>query len=82
VQDCADLLSDPQLAHRGHFQQLPHTHLGELPFDRAGFRLSEHPGGFDRAAPDLGEHSLELLRELLGLSDAAIERLQEDGVVY
>ena len=34
-----------------------------------------------RPAPQLGEHTDEVLNEILGLSDAAIGRLHDDGVV-
>jgi len=81
VQGLAELLDDPQLAHRGHFVPLPHVHLGELPFERSGFRLSESPGGFTRAGPNLGEHDREVLGGLLGLSDAEIDDLVAREIV-
>jgi len=81
VQDCSDLLEDPQLRFRGHFQPLVHARLGELPFERCGFRLSGSPGGFRRAGPLLGEHSSEVLGGILGLSEPEIRRLEEQGVV-
>jgi benzylsuccinate CoA-transferase BbsF subunit len=81
VQSFADLLDDPQLAHRGHFVPLRHVHLGEMPFERSGFRLSASPGGFERPGPNLGEHNREVLGGVLGLADAEIEDLAARDVV-
>lgn len=75
VQTLADLLEDPQLAHRGHFVPLRHVHLGELPFERAGFRLSGGSGALRAPGPNLGEHTTALLGELFGLTLPEIARL-------
>jgi len=81
VQDFSDLLADPQLAHRGHWVPLRHVHLGELRFERSGFRLSGGSGGFQRPGPNLGEHNDAILREILGLTGEQIEQLVADGAV-
>jgi benzylsuccinate CoA-transferase BbsF subunit len=81
VQTFADLLDDPQLAHRGHFVPLRHVHLGEMPFERSGFRLSASPGGYERPGPNLGEHNREVLGGVLGLSDGEIDDLTARDVV-
>jgi benzylsuccinate CoA-transferase BbsF subunit len=81
VQDFDALLADPQLAHREHFVPIRHAPLGELIFERSGFRLSESPGGFRRPGPNLGEHNREVLGGILGLSDAEIEALASREIV-
>jgi len=81
VQSFADLLEDPQLAHRGHFVPLRHVHLGELLFERSGLRLSASPGGYRRAGPNLGEHNREVLGGVLGLCDDEIHDLAARDVV-
>ncbi len=81
VQGSRELVRDPQLAHRRHFVTLDHAALGPLPYERSGFRLSASPGGFDDSGPLLGEDNDVVLGEILGLSDAEIERLVADGVV-
>ena len=44
-------------------------------------RLSDTPVVPPRAPPTLGQHSDAVLRDWLGLDDAAIARLREDGAV-
>lgn len=46
-----------------------------MPYRFTGMKLA-----VERRAPDLGEHTNETLRELLGLDDAALTRLAELGV--
>lgn len=81
VQDFADLLADPQLAHREHFVALRHAHLGELPFERSGFRLTESPGELRSPGPDLGAHNEAVLGGILGLRRDEIERLVREEIV-
>ena len=81
VQTLDDLLADPQLAHRGHFEEIEHAHLGRLRFERSGFRLSENPGGLDRPGPNLGEHNQRVLGEYLGLDAVEIAALAELGAL-
>ncbi len=49
VEDFGDVHSDPQVAHRDHFIALTHPFLGDGLYERNGFRLSDAPGGYDRA---------------------------------
>ncbi len=81
VQNAADLLRDPQLAHREHFVPVRHEALGELPLDRCGFRLSACSGSFRTPGPALGAHNTAVLGGVLGLSRAEIDQLVEQGVV-
>ena len=80
VQDFKDLVDDPQLAHRGHFVELEHAALGRLEFERRGYRLSETPGGVHAPGPLLGEHTRSVLRDVLGLDEQEIDRMQAEGV--
>ena len=81
VQDWQDLFDDPQLASRGHFERLDHAVLGECWYQHNGFRLSDAPAHYSQPAPTLGEHSDEVLREVLGLSAKRIAELRETGAV-
>jgi crotonobetainyl-CoA:carnitine CoA-transferase CaiB-like acyl-CoA transferase len=81
VQDWQDLLDDPQLRDRGHFERLEHTTLGECWYQHNGFRLSEAPARYGRPSPTLGEHTEEVLRDVLGLSPAELAELERSGGV-
>jgi crotonobetainyl-CoA:carnitine CoA-transferase CaiB-like acyl-CoA transferase len=49
--------------------------------DGAAFRGDLMVGPAIRKAPDLGEHTRQIARELLGLDDAEIDRLLAAGVL-
>ncbi|VTU45667.1 Succinyl-CoA:(R)-benzylsuccinate CoA-transferase subunit BbsF (plasmid) [Variovorax sp. SRS16] len=82
VQDAHDVVRvDPQLAHRQHWVRMPHAEMGESIYNNLPFRLSRTPVRPTRPAPLLGEHTREVLHDLLGLSDAEIDGLQAQGVL-
>ncbi len=81
VQNFDDVLNDPQLAHRDHFQKLTHSRLGELSFERSALRFSENPGSVARPGPLLGEHTRVVLKEILGASPEQIDRWIRDEVL-
>ena len=82
VQDARDVTRhDPQLAHRGHWVRLPHAEMGESIYNNLPFRFSRLSVQPSRPAPLLGEHTHEVLRDVLGLSDAEIGVLQEQQVL-
>ena len=60
----------------------PHPALGDVQLVRSPINLSAlpHPEAFHHAAPDPGEHTVELLNEF-GVDTAAIERLKNEGVI-
>jgi len=45
-------------------------------------RMSLTPGKVRGVAPLMGEHTHEIARNLLGLSDAEIKKLDEEKVLY
>lgn len=71
---------DPQAKHLRMTRPVRHKVLGEMQLLRSPINLSAfaHPEAFERAAPDNGEHTTELLREL-GYDDQAIEKMKEQG---
>ena len=82
VQDAHDVTRvDPQLAHRGHWVRLPHAEMGESLYNNLPFRFSRVPVRPRRPAPLLGEHTREILRDLLGFTDAEMDRLQAEQVL-
>jgi benzylsuccinate CoA-transferase BbsF subunit len=81
VQTFDDLLDDPQLAARGHFETLRHVHLGEMPFEHCAIRPAESPPRLRTPGPNLGEHTQTILRGILGMNAGEIEALVERGVL-
>ena len=80
VQSCADLHLDPQLARRIAFPLVDHPEMGRTPYETWAFRLGRDPAP-PRRAPLLGEHTEEVLTELLGLSREEIARLTAAGIL-
>ncbi|MGW0948906.1 crotonase/enoyl-CoA hydratase family protein [Streptomyces sp. NPDC002623] len=78
----AELLTDPHLAERGFFTELRQPTLDEpLPTEARpahSLHLADPPL---RPAPLAAEHTRELSRELLGLTDEETERLVDRGVL-
>ena len=81
VQRSSDLLADPQLAHRRFFRPLPHCEMGELPYERHQFRIDGCDSGPRCAAPCLGEHTVEVLQDILGLTDEELAEVAASGAL-
>lgn len=80
VMELADLEQDPHLQAVGLFEDYDHPTQGRVRQVRAPFTTRDVGTGADRPPPELGEHSLEVLREA-GLSEAHIDALRARGVV-
>jgi len=81
VQTSQDLFEDPQLRHRGHFVMLDHPEMGRHPIQRSEFRLSRAQAQFRSPAPLLGQHTVQVCKEILRMSDEEIAALTEAGVL-
>jgi formyl-CoA transferase len=77
VADARDLDADPQLAARGYWVTLP----GGARLDGIAVHLSATPGAVTEPGPRLGEHSDEVLRDLLCMEQSAIDSLRSGGVI-
>jgi benzylsuccinate CoA-transferase BbsF subunit len=77
----ADLVADPQLAHRGHWATVPHPELGEVVVESNRVRLSATPHRTVSAGPMFGEHNEYVLRELIRLTDEEISELVVAGAL-
>lgn len=78
--DTKDLYRDPHLLERGFIKTVEHPERGEAPLLGFAPRLSASEVPMKRA-PMLGEHSDEVLREDLGIDDAALSELRAKGVL-
>jgi crotonobetainyl-CoA:carnitine CoA-transferase CaiB-like acyl-CoA transferase len=75
-----ETLSDPHFRHRKMIVELDHPDVGKVKQLGIAIKLSETPGRIERFAPDLGENSDEVLREL-GYSEEEVERLRKTGAI-
>jgi len=80
VNDIAQTMTDPQVAHLGLVSEVEHRALGPQRVVRNAVQMSRTNHYMRRASPDAGEHSDEVLAEL-GLAPAEIAALREAGVV-
>jgi len=74
-------LSDPQLQHRGYPKLVVQPDYESVVVEGPPFRGSGLPEPIVRPAPLLGEHTREVAREVLGLSDEEIQALVAEGVI-
>jgi crotonobetainyl-CoA:carnitine CoA-transferase CaiB-like acyl-CoA transferase len=82
VRDGRDLVTgDPQLAARGFYPTQVHPLAGEVQVEGIVAHLEATPGRLASPAPLLGQHTDELLEEILGLDHDRIRRLHEQGVL-
>ncbi len=75
VQINQEVLEDPQLAHRGHFIYMDHTGVGRHPVQRSEFRLSDAQAEHNWPSPRLGQHTIQVCKEILGMSADEITTL-------
>ena len=82
IQDAEDVLErDPHSRVRAYYHYLDHPVTGPAVYDGPVARLSATPGGPERPAPLLGEHTFEVATKVLGYSDAETAALIAAGVL-
>ena len=81
VQNSAELVVDPQLAHRGHFIELDHPIHGTTTVEGSHSLLSRTPARIDRVAPTFGRDNYEVLSEILGYDGDRIAELAAAAVL-
>jgi len=75
------LPEDEGLQRMGFFKELARPITGTHWQKQWPFRFSGIDASHRRPAPIMGEHTHEVLRELLGLPDEELERLEASGVI-
>jgi crotonobetainyl-CoA:carnitine CoA-transferase CaiB-like acyl-CoA transferase len=80
VLDIAEMHADPQALAREMIVETTHPTVGKVKAIGLPIKFSETPGGVRGAAPVLGQHTREVLREQ-GFSDAEIDQMAEQGAI-
>lgn len=75
------VFDDAHVKSRGMQIKIPHPRAGSVAALANPARLSKTPPQYERPAPALGEHTHEILSTILGLSDAEISQLSQEGVI-
>ena len=76
------VFDDPQVEARGMQIRMPHPLAGEdVRLVGSPIRLSRTPVSYRRAPPTLGQHTDEVLAEVLDLSEGERAALREEGVI-
>ncbi len=78
---CQDVVEDPHLNARGFIERLPHPEVGVRAHTGLPWRLTARPNGVRAPAPQLGGHTDEVLRGVLGMEEGEIKRLRAEGVL-
>ena len=81
VNDLAQVFQDPQVVARQLALTLAHPLAGSVAQVASPIRLSRTPVEYRRAPPLLGEHTDEVLGQLLGLNQEALGRLRASQVI-
>jgi crotonobetainyl-CoA:carnitine CoA-transferase CaiB-like acyl-CoA transferase len=81
INNLAEVFSDPQVRERGMVHQWDHPLSGPLNLVASPLKLSGTPVRSDRPPPLLGQHTEEVLRELLGADADRIAQLRAQEVI-
>ena len=75
------VVSHPQVQAREMITRIAHQITGEVEVPGVPIKLSETPGNVDAPAPSLGEHTTEILTDVLKMSPDEVAKLKQDGVI-
>ncbi len=81
IHDFRQVYDDPQVQHRRLKREVPHPLAGTMPVVANPLNFSETPLRYEVPPPLLGQHTDEVLRELLQLSDDELAQLRAQKVI-
>jgi crotonobetainyl-CoA:carnitine CoA-transferase CaiB-like acyl-CoA transferase len=75
------MLEDPHMNQRGFMMDIDEPDLGVKRYPGQAIRLSSTPATKHNPSPQLGEHTRQLLHNLLSMSNAEIDKHAEHGII-
>ena len=83
INNIDQVFADPHVKAREMVIGMKHSAIGgqDVPLVASPLRFSETPVSYRHAPPMVGEHTDEVLRELLGLDESGIGRLRAAGAI-
>jgi formyl-CoA transferase len=81
INNLDEVFENPQVTARGLRVDLPHPSGGTVKLVGSPMRMSATPPQYDRPPPLLGQHTDEVLREVLGKGEQDIADLRSKGVI-
>ena len=81
INNLKQVFEEPQVVARGMKIELEHPLAGKVSLIASPMKFSGTPLAHEAPPPTLGQHTDEVLRNLLGLDDTAIARLRKGGAL-
>ncbi|KAM4792661.1 succinyl-CoA:glutarate CoA-transferase isoform 2-T2 [Cyanocitta cristata] len=81
INNMQQVFSDPQVLHNGLVMEMNHPTAGRIAVPGPGVRYSEFAVSHPKPPPLVGQHTVEILKSMLGYEDDAIEELLRTGAV-
>ena len=81
IRNLEQVFADPHVVARGLEIRVPHAKAGEVRLVANPMRFSATPVAYEAPPPMLGEHTDQVLREVLGLDATAIRGLRDRSIV-
>jgi crotonobetainyl-CoA:carnitine CoA-transferase CaiB-like acyl-CoA transferase len=81
VYNFEEIFSDPHFEHRKVLAEVEHPKLGKIRMLNTPFKFSETQAEVRARPPLWGEHTREILRDMLGYKKAQIDHLLREGVI-
>jgi len=81
INNMQQVFEDPQVQHRGLKVEIPNPAGAPCPAVASPMRFSETPVEYSVPPPTLGQHTHEVLQQLLGIDRQAVDALAAQGIV-
>jgi crotonobetainyl-CoA:carnitine CoA-transferase CaiB-like acyl-CoA transferase len=81
INNMAEVFKDPQVLHRDMLVEVEHPSAGKIKMAGIPVKYSDTKASVYRPPPLLGEHTDEILAEVLGYDKLRIDELRTDGII-